>query len=109
MPSMTSETCGADRFGDISCLVQNANQLRFVIQDRNGHRMPIALEKPAIGTLQAIALCFHDMLAPCLRRDSDGIEQTRDAGRILEIRIVRKVVTDRKSNRSEDTRLNSRH
>src|SRR3546814_19250226 len=52
------------------------------------------LEKPAIGTLQVIALCFHDMLAPCLRRDSDGIEQTRDAGRILEIRIVRKDVKE---------------
>src|SRR3546814_10325027 len=83
---MTNETRSADCFGDISCLMQNAHQLRFVIQDRNGHRLPIALEKPAIGTPQVIALCFHGMLAPSLRRDSDGIKQACDAGCILKIR-----------------------
>src|SRR3546814_9216244 len=89
---MTNETRSADCFGDISCLMQNAHQLRFVIQDRNGHRLPIALEKPAIGTPQVIALCFHSMLAPSLCRDADGIKQACDAGCILKIRIIRKDV-----------------
>src|SRR3546814_13027162 len=91
---MTNETRMADLFGDRACLIQNAHQLRFVIQARTGHRLPIALEKPAIGTPQVLALCFHGMLAPSLCRDADGIKQACDAGCILKIRIIRKDVKE---------------